>query len=136
MSNLAGGVAVVVACVDCRHHRDGVTMIAQYKRLLDVEHVFLRTAAGPDGRILQRDHHFEAITDDVQLLIAEKSATVVAIVAHYECAGHDVSDLQHHEDVASAARLLKMELPESIVVVPMIAKPTDGIDWRVEKVSA
>lgn len=130
-----GKVGIVVACVDCRLHPEEQRLHTQCKEVLDADQVFVRTSAGPDGRILARDHHLQSCVEDIQLLIDAKGATVVGVVAHYDCAGHPVSNEQHDTDVVEAAKILQSSLNFEGDVVPLMAVP-EGSRWIVKQVSA
>lgn len=107
-------VGFVVGCVDCRHHVPEAEMIAQLQGLLRLDDVYLRTTAGPDGKMLKKDHNYLSIVEDAQTIKSAKGATVFAVMGHYGCAGHNVSDEQHQDHTRRAAEALAREIQHNV----------------------
>ena len=122
-------IATVVTCMDCRLHRPDAQQYEQLCSLLGVDDCYIDTEAGPDGAVL---HDTDRCCGTIQNLVIIKEAKqpdVVAIVAHYDCAGHSVSDTQHDADVVAAAEKLSQEIFQRPgMVVPLIAyqNPDEG----------
>ena len=124
-------VAVVITCMDCRLHHPDAQHYAQLCTLLDVTDCYLETEAGPDGAILQdRDSdRWHGAVKNLLLIREAKHPDVFALVAHYDCAGHPVSDRQHDHDVVGAARDLSHTLfdrPDGVVPLIAYPNPTSG----------
>jgi carbonic anhydrase len=134
MSSATHRAGIAVTCVDCRLHAE--TIVPQLATLMNVDHVYVRTTAGPEARLLAPapNSHLDSIIADLTLLIEAKAATVVAVVGHCDCAGHPVSDEEHASDVVKAADTLRLALPKTVTVIPLLAYPPKA-QWVVSAVA-
>lgn len=130
-------IAVVLTCMDDRLHDPDAQIIQQLKKLLGVERVFVRTVAGPDGKIKQGGFGLDDIVADTQLIIDAKGASIVGVLPHCDCAGHPVSDEDHERDAIDAANVLLDALEFDGSVVPLIARQSTGVGptWVIERLS-
>lgn len=126
-------VAVALVCMDKRLHTPEAELVPQLQKLLNVDDVYVLTTAGPAGRMLAAGHHAQALSEDTQLIIDAKGASVVALCEHYDCAGHPVSDDQHDQDAARAAEHFKQQINFAGDVVPLVAKPGNETtaSWQI-----
>lgn len=131
---MQGKVGVVLACMDCRLHPEEQRFHSQLKETLGVDHLYVVTTAGPDGKILADDHHCRSHVENIMVAIEAKGAEIVGVVAHYDCAGHPVSNEQHEHDVVKAAEIFAGKLRFDGPVVPLIAAP-EGARWVVREAS-
>ncbi len=129
-------IAAVVTCMDCRLHRPEAQQYEQLCDLLNVEDCYIAAEAGPDGAVLHDDTRFDAVVRNLTIIKKAKHPAVMALVAHYDCAGHPVEDAQHDTDVVSAAQKLSEAVyGEPDRVIPVIAYPSteDGATWRLKQ---
>lgn len=129
-------VAVVMTCMDCRLHRPEAEHYKQLCELLEVDDCYIETEAGPDGAVLNDTDRCCGAVQNLVIIKEAKHPDVMAICAHYDCAGHPVSDEEHDRDVLAAAEQLSQEVfGEGGKVVPLVAyesgeaKPT----WLIKK---
>lgn len=130
-----GTVAVAIVCMDRRLHEPKADTYQQIQAILGVDHVYMLTGAGPEGKLLKRQGGHDDFIADTALIIEAKGATTVAICGHYDCAGHPVEDHQHDADVMEAANLLREALPDfKGAIVPLIARkaePDHASTWII-----
>jgi len=131
-------IAVVMTCMDCRLHRPEAEHYRQLCELLEVDDCYIETEAGPDGAVIHDEERSAGAVKNLQIIEDAKNPKVMAICAHYDCAGHPVSDGEHDQDVVKAAEQLSKEVyGESGKVIPLIAYQNegDGPTWGVKKLS-
>lgn len=130
-----GTVALAVMCMDRRLHEPQAQAYQQLQKVLEADHIYMLTGAGPEGKLLRREAGYTDFVADLALIIRAKGATTVGICGHYDCAGHPVDDHMHDADVVSAATLLRESLPDFTGrIVPLIAKkarPEDTSTWTI-----
>lgn len=101
-------VAILVTCADWRLHLAEVGLNARVADLLGVEGVDVLALPGPDGLMKpQRVGEWEALIDQISLLITAHAPVVLAVAGHQNCAGHAVDDARHDLDVGPVARGIK-----------------------------
>lgn len=129
-------VAFVLGCVDCRHHVSEAELIAQLKIILGVDDVYLCTTAGPDGVMVAREVRHDAAMEDAIIIRDAKNATVFAVLGHYGCAGHPVSDEQHDADTVSGAKNMSATVETS--AIPLIFFPRAGQKptWGIKRLDS
>ncbi len=134
-------VAVVITCMDCRLHHPDAQHYTQLCDLLGVDDCYIETEAGPDGAVMKEhdSERWHGAVKNLVLIREAKKPDVFAFVAHYDCAGHPVSDAQHDQDVQTAARGLSDALfAEPHKVTPIIAYPNPDADatptWLLKRV--
>lgn len=117
-------VGRVLTCEDTRLHKREAQMVSQLEELLEVDDIYVGTEAGPEGAVLHCEARFPGVFRNAEIIRDAKQPEVFAIVGHYDCAGHHVSDGQHDHDVVAAANKLSRRLfGETGKVVPIIAYP-------------
>lgn len=129
-------IAAVVTCMDCRLHRPDAEQYRQLCEVLGVDDCYVETEAGPDGAVLNDTERCCAAVRNLVIIKEAKQPDVMAIVAHYDCAGHPVTNEEHDRDVVAAAEKLSQEIfGESGKVVPLVAYPSDaeeGPTWLLK----
>jgi hypothetical protein len=133
-------IATVITCMDCRLHRPDADQYGQLCEILEVDDCYIDTEAGPDGAVLNDTDRCCATVQNLVIIKEAKNPDVMAIVAHYDCAGHSVSDQQHDTDVLAAADKLSTEIFGEIgKIVPLIAYQNTGAEgpaWLLKKLDA
>ncbi|MFT7507043.1 MAG: hypothetical protein ACI92I_000181 [Acidimicrobiales bacterium] len=132
-------IATVVTCMDCRLHRPDAMQYQQLCKILDVDDCYIDTEAGPDGAVLNDTDRCCGTIQNLVIIKEAKKPDVMAIVAHYDCAGHSVPDEQHDTDVVAAAEKLSLEIfGEAGKVVPLVAyqNTEEGPSWLLKRMDA
>lgn len=131
-------IGAVMMCMDCRLHHPAAQQHAQICEILGVDDIYIDTEAGPDGAVLHDTDRCCAALKNLIIIKEAKLPDAYAIVAHYDCAGHAVSNEQHDQDVVAAAEKLSLEIfAEAGRIVPLIAYPNEGASgptWLIKKV--
>ena len=117
-----GRIADVKTCKDCRLHRPEAEMYKQLCQVLDVDDCYIGTEAGVEGAILNSAVRRAGAYENAHIIDDAKHPDVFAVVGHYDCAGHPVSDEQHDIDIVKTADALSVEMfGVEGRVVPIIA---------------
>lgn len=128
-------LAVALMCADWRLHQKSVEMNARLARMLRVDGVDVIAVPGPDGLIVtDRGSELDVAATQLKVLIGAHSPETLAVVAHQKCAGHPVSDGQHDEDVAAAARMIKEKTGFDGPVVAIVAVYHNDTNWGLKQV--
>jgi hypothetical protein len=128
-------LAVALTCADWRLHQPAVNFNGRLARALGVDGVDLIAVPGPDGLLRsERAAEWRAAVDQIKLLIQAHAPKTLAVVAHQRCAGHPVSDDEHVEAVAAAARALKAEAGFAGPVHALVAIYHSDRKWGLQEV--
>lgn len=139
MSSTEHRVADVKICKDCRLHRPEAQMYTQLCEILDVDDCYIGAEAGVEGAILNDPDRRAGAFKNAKMIKDLKRPDVFAVVGHYDCAGHNVSDTQHDIDIIAAAEQFSEALFGTTGhVVALIAypnhSPENGPTWLLKRV--
>jgi len=118
-----------INCIDGRVH---LPVIHWLKSSFDAEFVDDITEPGADKVLASGSTgKREAVKQKVLISVNAHKSKVVAVVGHYDCAAHPVSEEQHRQDIQQAvATVQAWNLPVQVIGLWVNA------EWRVEAVSA
>ncbi len=123
-----GTFATVIGCIDGRTQS---ATSAWLKHYLQVDYVDTITEPGPDKVLLTATpDQLDAIKRKVLISINAHHSHVIAIAAHYDCAGNPVSDAEHGSMVRRCVDLISdWHLPVRVLGLWV------NSDWQVELVT-
>jgi hypothetical protein len=128
-------LAVAVVCADWRLHHPKVNLNRRLAKTLRVDGIDVIAVPGPDGLLrAERATEWRAALDQIRLLIGAHAPKALAVVAHQRCAGHPVSDAEHAEAVAVAARALKAETAFAGPVRALVALYRSDSNWGLQEI--
>ena len=126
-------LTIALTCADWRLHRDKAKLLKRLNRKIGVEVADLIALPGPDGLCAPgRTGDWNATLTWTKLLALAHDAQSVAVVAHQDCAGHNVSNEQHEKDVVAVASALKRDLGFDGLVWAIVAVHRSDTDWPLK----
>ncbi len=130
-------IAVGVFCADWRLHQEGVHINNAVKKYLDVDGVDVIAVPGPDGLCVKDEFETErgVLTKWLALLIGAHKPVALAFVAHYNCAGHPVSDDSHDDDIEATMKHYKESLGFTGELVALCATYTGDHEWPLKEIA-
>jgi len=118
--------------INCMDGRVQLPVNEYLRRELSVDYVDTITEAGP-VRILAQEQHSalaDSILARVDISINKHKSEVVAVIAHYDCAGNPVEKDVQLEQLESAIKFLDDKYPD----VKIFGLWVD-FDWNIEQIS-
>lgn len=118
--------------INCMDGRVQLPVISYLKKQYQVDFVDCITEAGPVRSLADEPEAAlaRAILDKVEISVKKHHSKGVAVIAHFDCAGNNVSDQVQKKQLSRAAAFLSSKYPDS----PVITLWVDA-DWKVEKLS-
>lgn len=96
--------AAAINCIDGRTH---LALIEWMQETLGVDYVDLVTEPGPEKTLTQgMFSQIEELKRKVAVSVDAHHSQVVALAAHYGCAGNPVSDAEHQAQVRRGAEVI------------------------------
>lgn len=102
---MAGGTfATAINCIDGRAQRP----VSEWIRVRHaIDYVDTVTQPGPEKALTQGPQAvIDAIRQNVDVSVSAHQSRLVAIAAHYQCAGNPVSDDEHKAQVRAACQVI------------------------------
>ena len=117
-----------VNCIDGRVH---IPVINWLKASFDADYVDHITEPGADMALAVGSADvLEAIRQKVLISVNAHNSSILAVVGHYDCAAHPVSEAQHKRDIGVAvATARSWDLPVQVIGLWV------NSDWQVEVVA-
>ena len=117
-----------INCIDGRSHRPVLDWL---KASFDAEFVDRITEPGVDKVLASGSADvIEGIKKEVLISVNAHNSKTVAVVGHYDCAAHPVSEAQHKQDIGEAvATVQSWDLPIQVFGLWV------NSEWQVEVVS-
>jgi carbonic anhydrase len=122
---------IILGCVDPRLH--GV--LPEAAALMGVEKVYIHRVPGPDGVLVRPELEDErkGALASLRRLHGVANANAFALIAHTDCAGHQVSDDEHREHTREAARKFREEINAEVPVHALVMVRGESDDeWSFE----
>lgn len=116
--------------INCMDGRVQLPVISCLKESYQVDFVDCITEAGP-VRLLADEPESPltlAILNRVEISVKKHHSRGIAVAAHFDCAGNNVSDQLQKEQLSRAAAFLSSRYPDVPVITLWV-----GADWKVEK---
>lgn len=103
-SMAVGHFATAINCIDGRAQRP----VSEWIRLQHgIDYVDTVTQPGPEKALTQGPQStIEAIRQNVGVSVTAHQSALVAVAAHYQCAGNPVSDDEHKAQVRAACQVV------------------------------
>ena len=118
--------------VNCMDGRVQLPVNEYLQERYGVEFVDTITEAGPVRILSNRmDPAIGGILGRVEISVTEHGSTLIAVVAHADCAGNTVSGEEQRRQIGESARFLAERFPAATTVGLWV-----GEDWNVEHVCA
>jgi carbonic anhydrase-like protein len=109
-----GRFATAINCIDGRTQRP----VSEWIRIqFSVDFVDTITQPGPEAALTRGpESAIEVMRQNVGVSVQAHQSQMIAVAAHYECAGNPVSDEEHKEQVRAACEVIaKWGFPARIV---------------------
>ena len=115
--------------INCMDGRVQLPVISYLKEEFQVDFVDCITEAGPVRPLAdeQTGATTQAILDRVEISVKKHRSKGIAVIAHFDCAGNNVSEALQKKQLAKAAAFLSSKYPNIPVKQLWI-----GSDWKVE----
>lgn len=137
MSSEGKKLAIGVFCADWRLHQEGVHINNAVCKKLGVDGVDVIAVPGPDRVCAVDDYAIERdqLVKWIDLLVNAHHSAAIAFVAHYNCAGHPVTDEQHDKDIETMLRWYKETLDFHGEMVAYCATRETDTKWPLKEIA-
>jgi len=104
--------------INCMDGRVQLPVIEYLKKQYSADYVDVITEAGPVAILSdkKRDQQIESIAGRIWISVNIHGSKLVAIVAHYDCAGDPVDKAEQLVQLEASVELIKEKFPETPVV--------------------
>ena len=118
--------------INCMDGRVQLPVISYLKESYQVDFVDCITEAGPVRFLSDEPEGLltRAILGRVEISIKKHHTRGIAVIAHFDCAGNNVSEQLQKKQLSGAAAFLSSKYPDGPVIALWV-----GADWKVEKQS-
>lgn len=106
-----------VTAINCMDGRVQEPVIAWMKNTFKADYVDMITEAGPDGILANGPYQIVgAIIDRLKVSINAHGSSLVAVVAHADCAGNPVPRAEHMRQLTQSIELVRSFAPDVRVI--------------------
>ena len=118
--------------INCMDGRVQLPVISYLKESYQVDFVDCITEAGPVKFLAdeQIGTLTQAILNRVEISVKKHHSKGIAVIAHFDCTGNNISDQLQKEQLGRAAAFLSSKYPDSAIITLWV-----NADWKVEKLS-
>lgn len=103
------------AAINCMDGRVQLPVISYMKKYTGADFIDMITEPGPVQYLAHGSGaHFDSIMSRLEISIEVHATTVVALVAHYDCAGNPVDEIAQRQQLRDAYKQMRGHFPESV----------------------